>query len=86
VKSPTTSSDNVTRNYRYGMTQRFIIALIGHEGELTFSQLSISTELGDWQLGRALRALIAAGAIVHVWNKKGLAVYRLKEKNDVCKD
>ncbi len=65
---------------RLGGTQKRIISLIGHNGALTWRQLLLMGKLDECDLRKLLRTLVAAGAIVHEWDKKGRAVYRLPER------
>ena len=64
---------------KFGHNQRLIKWLIGQEGELSYTQLLKSSGLCEHQLSRALRPMVAAKAVAHVWNEEGLAVYRLPE-------
>jgi DNA-binding MarR family transcriptional regulator len=67
---------NVTK---LGAKQRSIILVIGRKGALTYLQLLRETKLDASQLSRLLRGLVDAKVLVHCWNKKGQAVYRLPE-------
>jgi DNA-binding IclR family transcriptional regulator len=66
---------------KLGKKQRLIIALIRHDGALAWSQIQKKTGLEASQLNRALKALVEAKALVHCWDGKGRAVYRLPEKS-----
>jgi len=87
VKSPTKSSLNVTGISKFGKYQKRIIWLIGQDGALRWRTLVLRTGLDEEQVSRILRSLVVAGALEHVWNYEGWAVYRLAERkdgNDVC--
>jgi hypothetical protein len=65
---------------KLGGQQRRIIGLIGHRGALTWRQLLLLGKLDECDLRKLLRTLVAAGVLVHEWNKDGRAVYRLPER------
>lgn len=65
---------------KLGDRQRSIRWLIGRYGALTWTELMAKTGLKQKHLSSSLKALVAAEALVHCWDKEGRAVYRLPER------